>query len=195
MPYLFKYKRKTDEGIFKCSIAKYQCEHMIFSVRCKRQQYIGFSLCYQHLASDAHVKIAFATNPEHGKGLFATNGTSNNDVVFKKDERIIQYNGEVLNKEELDERYGGDAKDTAPYGYHVNKDKFIDSACLRSAGSLANHKPLREANAKLYFYTGDKNVYIRATKEIRNNEEIFVNYGRYYKFLDNHETKYYYKRL
>ena len=40
-------------------------------------------------------------NDEHGKGLFATNGTSNGDVVFNKGERIIQYNGEVLNKAEL----------------------------------------------------------------------------------------------
>lgn len=192
MPYIFSYKQKTSERGFQCRVQKYQCEHTLAGTnhRCKRQQYIGFSLCYQHLVMDARLRIAAATNPEHGKGLFAYNGTSNNDVVFEKDKRIIQYNGEVLNKEELDDRYGSKDSETAPYGYQVNKDRYIDSACLRSAGSLANHKPLKTANAKLYFYTGDKNVYIKATKNIRNNEEIFVNYGPNYRFLDNHDTKY-----
>jgi hypothetical protein len=192
MPYVFKYRRKCDDCTFQCPITRYRCEHVVAgaNAQCKRQQYIGFSLCYQHLAIDAHLKIAPATNKEHGKGLFATNGTNNGDVVFKNGERIIKYNGEVLDKAELDDRYGGDAKDTAPYGYQVNKNKYVDSACLRSAGSLANHKPLQKANAKLYFSTSDGGVYIRALRKIKNNEEIFVNYGRSYRFIDNHETKY-----
>ncbi len=191
MPYVFKYHRKCDDATFQCPVKRFQCEHVVgANTQCKRHQYIGFSLCYQHLAIDAHLKIAPATNPDHGKGLFATNGTSNNDIVFNKDDRIIQYNGEVLNKAELDDRYGGNNKDTAPYGFQVNNNKYVDSACLRSAGSLANHKPLQTANAKLYYSTGSGNVYIRATKNIKNNQEIFVNYGRSYKFIDNHETKY-----
>ena len=192
MPYVFKYQRKCDDSTFQCPITRFRCEHVVAgtNTQCKRHQYIGFSLCYQHLAIDAHMKIAPATNKDHGKGLFATNGTSNTDVVFNKDDRIIQYNGEVLNKAELDDRYGGNNKDSAPYGFQVNNNKYVDSACLRSAGSLANHKPLQTANAKLYFSPGNGNVYIRATKNIKNNQEIFVNYGRSYRFIDNHETKY-----
>jgi SET domain-containing protein len=191
MPYTFTYKQSNDD-VFKCRLEKYQCEYTNEKTgkRCKRHQYIGFPLCYQHLAMEAHLRIARATNIEHGKGLFAYNGTNNDEVVFKKDQRIIQYNGEVVNKEELDRRYGGTNADTAPYAFQANKNSFIDSSCLRSAGSLANHRPLRTANAKLYFYSGDKKAYIKATKNIRNNEEIFVNYGPNYRFMDNHETKY-----
>ena len=190
MPYKFTIRR-DDGGVFQCPIQKYRCEHLFAGSthRCKRNQYIGFALCFQHLAIDARLKIAPATNPDYGKGLFATNRLQNNtDVVFKKDQRIIQYRGDVINKKELDERYG--ISDTAPYAYHINRDMFVDSACLRSAGSLANHKPLREANAKLYFSPHDRNAYIKATKNIRNNEEIFVNYGRAYKFAENHATRY-----
>ena len=88
-------------------------------------------------------QIAPATNKAHGKGLFATNGASNGDVVFKNAERIIKHNGEVLDKAELDDRYGGNDKDIAPYGFQVNKNKHVDSACLRSAGSLANKNRYR----------------------------------------------------
>jgi len=106
MPYVFKYRRKCDDCTFQCPITRYRCEHVVAgaNTQCKRQQYIGFSLCYQHLAIDAHLKIAPATNKEHGKGLFATNGTNNGDVVFKNAERIIKHSGEVLDKAELDDR-------------------------------------------------------------------------------------------
>ena len=192
MPYVFKYLRQCDDCLYQCRVKQFRCEHKVAgtNIQCKRQQYIGFSLCYQHLARDSHLKIAPATNPEHGKGLFATNLTKDQEVVFRKGDRIIEYNGDVLTKAELDNRYGGDQKDTAPYGFQVNKDKYLDSACLRSAGSLANHKPLHQANAKLYLATNNGCVYIKALRNIKNGQEIFVNYGRSYKFQDNHETKY-----
>jgi len=191
MPYTFTYKQSNDE-VFKCRLQQYQCEYTNEKTnhRCKRHQYIGFPFCYQHLVKERNLRIAPATNPEHGKGLFAYNGTTNDDVVFPKDRRIIEYNGEIVNKEELDRRYGGTDADTAPYAFQANKNTFIDSGCLRSAGSLANHRPLRTANAKLYYAATNKTAYIKATKNIRNNEEIFVNYGPNYRFMDNHTTKY-----
>ena len=113
MPYVFKYLRQCDDACYQCRVKRFRCEHKVAgtNIQCKRQQYIGFSLCFQHLARDSHLKIASATNPEHGKGLFATNLTKDQEVVFRKGDRIIEYNGDVLTKAELDNRYGGDQKE------------------------------------------------------------------------------------
>ena len=42
----------------------------------------------------------------------------------------------------------------------------------------------------MYLATNNGCVYIKALRNIKNGQEIFVNYGRSYKFQDNHETKY-----
>ena len=45
--------------------------------------------------------------------------------IFKKDQRIIYYLGEVIDTDTLETRY---TTYTAPYGIMVANDKYIDSA-------------------------------------------------------------------
>ena len=144
----------------------------------------------QHLAKAYKVRIAPTTLPNtQGKGLFAYKGSSpNQDIVFCPNDNIISYRGEPVSAEDLEHRYGNK---TAPYALQLNKTSFLDAGCERGVGSLANHKSRTYANAKLSFFRGE--VRLKATKNIRNGDEIFVSYGDLYRLNESdvsHSTKY-----
>ena len=195
MPYEFEIKEDDNKiPLFHCHLKQYQCQHINPKKgnQCKRKQYIGFDLCWKHLETDCHLKIKKSNIEGAGKGLYAFNGTSNDDVIFKgnqsKGDRIIAYNADVITHLEANRRYGNH---TAPYGVYVNKDYIEDAACMRSAGSLANHISNSKANAKLYSHQG--RVYLRAIKNIRNGDEILTDYGKSYTMKEkgvSSQTKY-----
>ena len=54
--------------------------------------------------------------------------------------------------------------------HHMQLNRYIDSACVRGVGSLINH-----ANAR--FSLGRDRVVVRATKIIRQGQEILINYN------------------
>jgi len=195
MPYQFSFKEDDDDvPIFQCHLKHYRCEHINPKTgkRCNRQQYIGFDRCWKHLETDFHLKIKPSSIPHAGRGLFAFNGMDNNDIVFRgsreKGDRIIAYNAELISGVEIEERYG---EFTAPYAVEINKELVEDGACWRSAGSIANHKSHSRANAKLYIF--QNRAYLRATKNIRNGQEITIDYGKDYNLSEkgiHSETKY-----
>ena len=175
---------------FQCALKKYQCIHVNAKTghRCRRKQYIGFDVCYQHLATDYRLKIKASNIRGAGKGLFAYNGTNNNEIVFKKDERIIDYNAEIITTEEKESRYGDN---TAPYAVRINENIIEDGACQRSSASIANNRPFTYSNAKFYPY--NRKIYLKAIKNIRNNQEITIDYGNQYIMNqegNQHVTKY-----
>jgi SET domain-containing protein len=110
-----------------------------------------------------------------------------NDIVFRNGDVIIEYGGEVVSDDTLDDRYGDY---TAPYalkqGSHIE-----DGACKRGVGSLANHASQSRANARFSFSRSTNKFRLVATKNIRNNKEIFCFYGRDYRFNEptSHITK------
>ena len=190
MPYQFTFL-KDNQPEFQCPLKKYQCIHVNPNNghRCRRKQYIGFNVCYQHLATDYRLRIKESTIRGAGKGLFAYNGTNNDEIVFKMGERIIDYNAEITTTEEINKRYGED--NTAPYTVRINKDLVEDGACQRSSASIANHRPLFYSNTKFYPY--NRKIYLKAIKNIRNNQEITIDYGDEYIMNqegNQHETKY-----
>jgi hypothetical protein len=189
---------------FECILHKLKCEHIIESTghQCKRFQIIGAGLCWKHLETDRHLRIKPSTIPGGGLGLFAYNGDPNNrDIVFRGPRRtkygqtlgdfIIEYKGERLSTEAVDDRYG--IKNTAPYAVKINNQIIEDSACLRSSGALANGASRSKANAEL---KGSivRGIRLQATKTIRNGDEIFLYYGDSYGLKDEgvtyrHSTK------
>jgi hypothetical protein len=200
MPYKF-YFFINDEQKFECSLKCVRCSHINESTgqRCKNKVCIGTPICHVHLTTDHNLKIQESTIPNAGKGLFAWDRHADEkDIIFKKDQAIIEYTGDIVTSAELKERYD---KYTAPYGLASNfEGLFIDAACDRSIGSLAN-KPLQssQSNAKFYYSrtrnedgTYTNKAKIRATKNIRNGQEILISYGRGYKFNEpvRHLTKY-----
>ena len=85
------------------------------------------------------------------------------------------------------ERYGSY---TAPYGIQISKRQNEDGALHRGIGSLVNHPP-HNGRSNARFSVSKQRIVLVATKNIRNNQEIFVNYGRDYRFneLATHKTK------
>lgn len=154
--------------------------------RCKRKVVIGTPICFTHLKSKMFLEIANSTIPNAGKGLFARKPSApNNAVVFEKGDFIANYDGQVISQEELLRRYN---QNTAPYAVSLTKKSGLveDAALSRGVGSLLSHKP-RSANVR--FSLGRNNrVKIVATRNIKNNQELFVNYGNDYRFDEDVRT-------
>jgi hypothetical protein len=188
MPYKFHFhgydeNDSSDDEDFECRILSERCIGQTKNrTRCKNRVIIGVPYCWCHLASVKHLKIKESLIPNSGKGLFVQDKSKGNDeVIFKKNVNIIEYTGEIINEEQLIERYG---KFTAPYGLQ-NGQVYIDSACDRGIASLINHKPMTQTNVRFSRYAGRINI--KATKNIKNNRELFVCYGNDYHFNEDAE--------
>ena len=180
--------------VFQCNLNCGQCTGTTTAgTRCKRRVCIGTPFCFSHITPALQLKVAPSTIPNAGKGVFAFNKTKGaNEIIFRKNDIICSYGGEFISKNELEERYG---EYTAPYGIEVNRNLVQDGACTRSAGSLFNHKNRRtDNNAEFYLSTQNigphpRQIKIRATRPIRNNQEIFVHYGNDY-VMNEEDTNY-----
>jgi len=191
MPYQFTFEDEENDHEFSCKFNSKRCEYIkpANGQRCKNKVVFGLPLCHCHLLSQRHLKIAASTIKNAGKGLFALNKALPEDaIIFKKGQKIIEYIGEPINLEELNERY---QDRTAPYAIGINANRFIDSACLRGTGSFANTM-LRKNDNNATFSTYRGQASIKATKNIKNGQEIFVYYGNQYNLNEdtNHKTKY-----
>ena len=138
------------------------------------------------------IKIKKSTLPDAGKGLFAMNKQKEpNEIIFRQGDTIIPYSGEKkLTNQELSNRYGDY---TAPYGVQYANNNNEDAACKRGVGSLANRNVGNLNNARLLPNRRNGSIFLRATKNIRNNNEIFVPYGRQYSLNEegvSNQTKY-----
>jgi hypothetical protein len=184
---IMKFKYYIDDELeFEGKMLSLQCKAIKPNgERCKCKVVIGLPYCWHH-RNKLHVKIADSQIEDAGKGLFAFDKTKgSNDIIFRKGIKIVPYDGEIINKDTLDKRY---LDHNGPYVSETTKQNvFIDDALERYIGSLVNHS--RNNNAKLFTSRGK--VSIICIKNIRNNQEITVNYGRNYKFDDNsrHTTK------
>lgn len=191
MPYFFIF-RAGDGIYFECPLQCQRCpEQTKAGGRCKLRACIGNDMCWIHLLSVRNLRIKDSGHGR-GKGLFALARRANDDdIIFRRGDLIAEYEGELLTEAEVDRRYGPD--NTAPYvakgGHTAN---YWDAACSRSVASMANHAPGRESNALFQYNQRTNKVEIRAKRSIRNNTEIFINYGRNYRMVEpgvTHVTK------
>ena len=113
--------------------------------------------------------------PSAGKGLF-----TNRDI--KKDERIVEYLGEIITWKECDIRA---ERDEGGYVFYVSRKKCIDAFHMpealaryaNDANGLTKEKGLtNNCKYEIYKNTG----WITATKNIKAGSEIFVRYGPEY---------------
>jgi hypothetical protein len=152
--------------------------------RCRKKCVIGSPNFSIHLKYKHFLVILDSEIPGAGKGLYVWDPhKGEDDVVFKKGDRICYYNGEVLTEEQFNERYPA-RNYTAPYTVELHNHQYEDGALQRGVGALINHKPSRHCNCKLSIGRNNR-AQIIATKTIRNYEELFCNYGRGYKFNEN----------
>lgn len=172
MPYRFVFKVDGEE-YFSANVESFQCvDHTKAGHRCTRTTVIGSPFCYTHLLYQHHLRIKPSTLPNSGKGLWAMTGKPGNEILYRPGERICEYKGERLTGAQIEERYGDF---TAPYGLNVHDDVHIDGALVRGVANLANSWAGHQ-NSTLNT-RGDR-AFLKATKNIRNNQEIFCSYGQ-----------------
>lgn len=186
MVYQFRFVHTAEDGstqkAFQCNLKCDRCtETNKKGLRCKVKTCIGTPYCWQHLLSKHHLRILPSTLKEAGKGLFAM-GKAGDRAVFRKNDVIIVYDGEVTTQQGVDQRYGEGDDITAPYAIDdVNGGVMEDAACRRGTGAIANHSDkARTINASIEIRDG--RLALIATKNIGHNAEIWINYGHAYRF-------------
>ena len=193
MPKVFRFFI-TNELTTEKILNSQRCEgHNKSGQRCKRKCIIGYEYCPTHLKSEKDLKIKDSTIPNSGKGVFVDNSTNNNEIVFRKDDKICDYNGIKTNKNNIDNEYRGK---TAPYALQINNTDVIDAAGKRGVGSIINTKP-GDNNCSFSIDNRNKSASVKATKNIKNGQELFLAYSRSYKLNEpdvDYYTKNYYPR-
>ena len=184
MPYYFKFYNNVDDPrpSFSCAVSSERCDgENKNGSHCSRKCVIGTPYCWTHLLSKYELRILPSTIPNAGKGLFVLNKKEPvGAVVIRNGETVCPYGGELINKDTLEERYG---EKTAPYTVEMSRDRYRDAGCARGVGSLINHSNQR-ANVAFSIDQRAKTVSIKAKRNLKNGEELFVSYGRTYRMRD-----------
>jgi len=204
-----------NQDMFSCDL---QCTRCMFiknnGEQCNRKTCYTLPVCWQHLIFQYKVRIGQTQlRTAAGQrfdfiGLFACDKSKEDgEVLFKKHDMIVPYVAEKADEDRLEDRYGDFV---VPYGLDLD-----DAGCVRSAASLINACQPGQKN----YYTGPKKVLncknnakfrlveemdgihlgdspsayfqvVCATKNIKNGDEILVDYGAsYFNYPQgNHET-------
>ncbi len=121
------------------------------------------------------LKVKRSQLPDAGKGLFTT-------TPIKKNTKIIEYKGEIIDWKEYEKRV---LEDKDGYLFYISKKRCIDAystpqymaryandaAGIRRVAGLRNN-----ASSQIF----DNKCYIVAERDIKAGEEIFVNYTKEY---------------
>lgn len=177
----FHFHYPEQEHYFNAQLETKRCAQMKDDgLQCKNRVCIGLPYCRVHLKYKHFLCIKESTIPNGGLGVFVCNPRKDeNEIIFKKGQRVCMFSGEIITQEVLEERYGNY---TAPYALKLKRDVYEDGAKVVGIGALINHKPIAQANCKLSVSGGaNGRGQILATKNIKNNSELFVNYGRDYR--------------
>jgi len=165
-----------DNGRWECKLQHRRCQATNKrGSQCSRITQLTLPYCWQHLQTQANLVIGPTTLRGFDFiGLFACGRD------FKRGDTIIEYVGSQTDPKKFQERYPGD-REIAPYAMG-----FLDAACTRGAGSIANScgTTLRRCNAE-YKDGKDGKVNVVATKRIKSGQEILVNYGHEYWLPDS----------
>ena len=122
---------------------------------------------------DHHYKLVKAKRGVAGLGLFAGEN-------IKKGELIIEYIGNILNKEEADKKM------TSQYLFEITRNKTIDGSPRWNIARYCNHACDEAANAESEIKRG--RVFVKAIKDIKEGDEICYDYGE--EFVNEHIAPY-----
>lgn len=153
-------------------------------VRAVRAVKRGYASAWIIAGSLLHLRVGPSNIPHAGNGLFAYSKTPD-ELLFRAGNRICRYNGEVITRAALEERF---QHESTPYSIALPGGMAESAERHRGIGALANHSGnIRAANARLSVSIQRRGQII-ATKNIRAGQEILVNYGDDYDFDVQHST-------
>ena len=120
-------------------------------------------------------------SPIHGNGVFAARD-------IKNGERIMEYLGEKISKEESNRRglereeFANKTGEGAVYIFELDDEWDIDGNFEYNDARLINHACRTNSES----VSEDGRIYIYATRDIKKGEEILYNYGYAFEhFLDH----------
>ena len=167
----------NNEIYYRTILESIQCKEIKKNgQRCKNHVIIGLPYCYSHSMYFHQLTIKPSQIENSGNGLYAKNPMKPaNEIIFKKGQVITKYNGEIIDEEEVVERY---SDYTPPYVVKLSNDRYEDGAKFRGIGALANTNP---NNNNATISVSHNGASIKATKNIKNGQEIYLSYGRAYR--------------
>ncbi len=120
-------------------------------------------------------KVKKSTIPGAGKGLFTL-------CDIKKGELILEYLGEIITEAECDKRA---EKDEYGYIFYISKKKCVDAfntpeALARYANDANGLTKIKGIRNNCCYEVSKQRGWIKAEKNIKAGEEIFVRYGAEY---------------
>jgi len=129
-----------------------------------------------------------------GYSLYASSNKYNNyKIVFDKNQIISLYGGEIITIDEKHLRYGNNFNpfvNTILINNNDNNNIIIDSSLQHSLGILLKKsKNYDEINVEvivIYDYViKEYNVYIKALRNIKNNEQLVVYFNGFFDYQSN----------
>jgi uncharacterized protein len=112
-------------------------------------------------------KIQAKTSAIHGRGVFAV-------LPLKKDERIIEYKGELISWQEALDRHPHDpAQPHHTFYFHIDDWCVIDGRVQGNSAKWINHS----CNPNCESDEVDGRIYIKALRPIKAGEELNYDYG------------------
>lgn len=183
MSWLFQVYRPNGKVYWKRKLASKQCgSRLPNGKRCKKWTTRIHPFCYSCTVRIYSVAIGESTQgPGSGLGLFAYDPKKDeNAIIFKSDQWIAPYGGEVITDKECEKRYTGclqgDITVCCPYAIGTDKNETVDAALVRGPAAYCNDSKDKDYNA----YLCGNPLGIRALRKIRQHEEILVDYGTAY---------------
>lgn len=170
--------------IWSESLIKSKCKS------CNEITQIVHPICNNCLPLERMIKIAPSSQgPNSGLGLFAYSPKhKDGDILFKKKDWIAPYLGEEINQEIIDKRYidknyvfSHDKNKKLyicmPYGIQNSNFKIVDGVLYRGPAVYCNDSYIKDYNV---CFTEKPICGIRALRNIKQNEELLVDYGDQY---------------
>lgn len=202
MPKCFKLQhhrklRRIGTPQFRCYLKSEQCigKCVKDGSRCANNSVIGLPYCFVHLGYYLKVTLGYSRHSRQnaGKGVYAWNTYQERNFghVFKKNEVLFHFKGEVMTRDQMNQRYGDIEQVSPPYAIQISANRFIDAACERHIAAMLNPPPYgKRANVRLAVARATPNkISVIALKNIHHGDELFIDSGDY-GFVEqgNHKT-------
>lgn len=170
----FQYVSADTTSKVACNLECRRCQATVAkgNRQCSKTTCKFLPYCFVHLRTELNLEVRVSTIPNSGFGLFTLIDRDIGDF-------IAPYHGRLLTLDQMNSMYGNATNDLGPYVVKMGANKYMDTACMRSAGSFANANPSHN-NAKLAIDNAHNTVNIKATKRIKAGEEVFLSYGSHY---------------